>query len=639
MLISSTHLKDFFNEDISTEEISKKLFQLGHENEINGDLIDFEITPNRGDCLSLKGIARELNVFYDISLDKEIFEGELPDLNLEFKNLEKDQCPKISFMHLEIDGEVKNYKPYFENYFKDLSIKKNNFFTDVSNYLSYEIGQPSHCYDFQKIGKRFELKEINYKKDFHCLTDKEIELSGANLVFLKNGLPINLAGVMGDLSTACNKNTKSVLVEFAYFIPEAVIGKSIKYDLNSEAGYKFERGTDPDQINYAIRRFIKIVEDHVSIKNLSLFNENHTENKLKSVEYNLNKVNKILGFDISTEEFNNYLHKLGFGLGNSEILIPSFRHDISSNNDIAEEVARLVGFDNLPIKNINIPKTVTPKANLDDKIRSFLIEKDFNEVINYPFSWEGDEKSIEIDNPLDKQKKFLRKSITESLIQNVLSNERRQQDSCKFFEISNIYFLNGANNKFEMRKHLALIVSGRKGKNFLDFSTFMDEAYIGSIFKELDTDFKFDINEVSRSMLDSKIKYPMFSMEIDIEQLENVFEEFIPNSIPSIKNIKFETISEFPLIKRDLSFQIFKSNKINDLVCFIENYNNNLLKETFMFDFYNDGSKNLVKIGFRFVFQSYKGTLTDSEVDNVIDDIVKSALKIKGVELPGYIKK
>ena len=636
MLISSTHLRDFFNEDISTLEISKKLFQLGHENEVHGDLIDIEITPNRGDCLSLKGIARELSVFYDINLEREIFESDLPGLSLDFNNMETTKCPKISFIHLEIEGEPKTYKPYLNNYFRDLSIKKNNFLTDVSNYLSYEIGQPSHCYDFQKIGKKFTLKEINYKKDFQCLTDKKICLSGTNLVFLKNDLPVNLAGVMGGASTACSSDTKSVLIEFAYFNPEAIIGKSIKYDLNSEAGYKFERGTDPDQIDYAIRRFIKIVQDHVPIKSLSLFNENNINSKLKSVEYNLDKIKKILGFDISNKDFNNYLDKLGFKINESEILIPSFRHDISTNNDIAEEIARLIGFDNLPTKEIVIPKIETSKEDLDDKIRSFLVEKGFNEVINYPFSYQGDDKSIKIDNPLEKQKKYLRKTITESLIKNVLSNERRQQDSCKFFEISDIYALNGVNNEFEMKKRLALIVSGRKGKNHLDFGTFMDKSFIKSIFEELTTDFRFDIDEISRKDLDSKIKYPMFSMEIDIKQLENLFENFTPKSYPSIKEIMFKKVSEFPLIKRDLSFQISDKKRTGDLVGFIENYNNNILKETFIFDFYSDESKNLIKIGFRFIFQSHERTLTDSEVDNVIDDIVKSSLNIKDIELPGY---
>ena len=636
MLISSIHLKDFFNENITTQEISEKLFQLGHENELDGDLIDIEITPNRGDCLSLKGIARELNVFYDISLKKEIFEGDLSDLSLDFTNMEISKCPKISFMHLEIEEEPKSYKPYLNNYFKDLSVKKNNFFTDVSNYLSYEIGQPSHCYDFQKIGKKFELKEINYEKDFHCLTDKKISLSGTNLVFLKNDLPINLAGVMGDESTACSSNTKSILVEFAYFNPEAVIGKSIKYDLNSDAGYKFERGTDPGQINYAIRRFIKIVQDHVPIKNLSVFEENNIDGKLKSVEYNLNKIEKILGFNISKEDFNNFLDKLGFKINDSEIFIPSFRHDISSNNDIAEEIARLIGFDNLPIKKIVIPKIETSKESIDDKVRSFLIEKGFNEVINYPFSRNGDEDSIEIDNPLEKQKKYFRKSITESLVKNVLTNERRQQDSCKFFEISDIYALSGENKELEMKKRLAMIVSGRKGKNHLDFSKLMDDAYIESIFEELTTDFRFNINEITRTGLDSKIKYSMFSVEVDMEQLEEMFEDFSLERYPSVKEIKFKKVSEFPLIRRDLSFQTSHKERIDDLARLIENYDNDILKETFMFDFYNDESKNLIKIGFRFIFQSSERTLTDSEVDNIIDDIVKSSFDIGDIKLPGY---
>ena len=161
MKIAYPHLLNFLKEKPSLGELSEKLLQLGHEHEIEGDIIDLEITPNRGDCLSLKGIARDLNYFYKAELDRDSYEGDIPKLDFSFQNKAKDLCPNISFIEIEINGQVSGYKPYLEDYFKDLTINKNNFFTDVSNYLAYETGQPTHSYDASKINETFVLEKRN----------------------------------------------------------------------------------------------------------------------------------------------------------------------------------------------------------------------------------------------------------------------------------------------------------------------------------------------------------------------------------------------------------------------------------------------------------------------------------------------
>ena len=180
-------------------------------------------------------------------------------------------------------------------------IKKNNFFTDVSNYLSYEIGQPTHCYDFTKLHSGLKLTRIKKDHDFKKITNKQINIKESDLVFTLKETPINLAGVMGGFSTGCTQNSKTVLVECAYFEPESIIGKSIKYDLNSEAAFKFERGTDPDIIEMALRRFIKIVEDHTTLKDLKIYKEDNFKKDPRFIEYDLKKINSILGVEVIEE--------------------------------------------------------------------------------------------------------------------------------------------------------------------------------------------------------------------------------------------------------------------------------------------------------------------------------------------------
>ena len=159
MKIIYQDLLRFLKDRPSKELISEKLFQLGHENELNGDLFEMDLTPNRGDCLSLLGLARDLNAFFEAQLEVELFKEDFEPLNINFQNLSPNSCPKISFLEIEISDTVANYEDYLESYFKNLGINKNNFFTDISNYLSYELGQPTHCFDANSIDGTLYFEE------------------------------------------------------------------------------------------------------------------------------------------------------------------------------------------------------------------------------------------------------------------------------------------------------------------------------------------------------------------------------------------------------------------------------------------------------------------------------------------------
>ena len=154
-----------------------------------------ELTPNRGDCLSLHGLVRDLAPFYEIDLTDDIYEKEIKKLDIGFVNNALEACSHISFLKIDIEGDIAPYNGQLKEYFKDLSINKNNFFTDISNYISYE-GQPTHCYDAKKIGIFF-IRNHRRNKKFNSLLEKEIVIKGKNLVFLQDEKVINLAGVMG----------------------------------------------------------------------------------------------------------------------------------------------------------------------------------------------------------------------------------------------------------------------------------------------------------------------------------------------------------------------------------------------------------------------------------------------------------
>ena len=217
MKIAYKHLLENIIENPSIKEISDCLFQLGHEHEIEENIFDMEFTPNRGDCLSINGLLRDLSVFYNVNINQETYNDNLNKLAIDFENLSQDICPHISFLKLEVDNIPNNYKDYLNDYFTDLNINKNNFFTDVSNYISYENGQPTHCYDADKIDGKILFKELHTDQEFKTLLGKKIYLTGKNHVFLLNDKVINLAGVVGGKETSCSSDTKTVLVECAFF--------------------------------------------------------------------------------------------------------------------------------------------------------------------------------------------------------------------------------------------------------------------------------------------------------------------------------------------------------------------------------------------------------------------------------------
>ncbi|MDB3996980.1 phenylalanine--tRNA ligase beta subunit-related protein, partial [Gammaproteobacteria bacterium] len=287
-----------------------------------------------------------------------MFDGNIKPYALDFINKAPKACPHISFLKIDIEENIRSYKGLLQDYFSDLKINKNNFFTDISNYISYETGQPTHCYDAEKITDLISLDMISGEHKFITLVGKKIELTGENLVFLdKNNNIINLAGVMGGANTSCSRNTKSVIIECAYFKPEVILGKSVKYDIKSDAAHKFERGTDPSCHEQVLRRFIKIVENHASIKNIQIFNKNYAEPALNAIAFDEIKLNKILGTSISKKEIEGYLLKLGFNITDNKIVPPSYREDIKTANDIAEEIARVIGYNNIQSTPLIISKS------------------------------------------------------------------------------------------------------------------------------------------------------------------------------------------------------------------------------------------------------------------------------------------
>ncbi len=631
MKVAYQDLINFLSETPSKEALSDKLFQLGHEHEIHDDIFEMELTPNRGDCFSLIGLARDLNIFFGNSQALDIYEDDIELLEINFKNSSSKDCPRISFLEIEIGEVKKQYKPYLENFYNSIGGNRTNLFTDISNYISYELGQPTHCFDRETIKKQLVFENKSCDSKFKTLLGTEINLQDDNCIFSMGGEVISLAGVMGGASTACSQKTKKVLIECAYFNPESIIGKSTKYNLVSDAAHKFERGVDIAAQELVLRRFAKVVQDHSNIKSIKLRSFIEEDIKNISIPVDINKINKILGTNIEEDECLNYLKRLGFDASN-KIKVPSYRHDIKTNNDLAEEIARVIGYNNIDSRPLHLKKIIDDKYNSNQfRIRSFLTQNGFSEVINFPFTSKKKKYSINIDNPLDSKRNNLRTSLKDSLTENLLYNERRQKDSLKLFEISDIY---SKDKHLEQQKKLGIIISGRLGNNYRDFTKKLDYKYLYELLNKDRNNNLFDIIEISRNTLDTKKKDKIFFVEISLESIPN---NLFPNIVIDRKTefITYEPVSELPSSTRDFSFSINDLSKVNIVINMLDGVSDELIKNSFIFDFYENDKFNTVKLGYRFIFQSNIKTLSDEEINKKVSEIIEPILQLDGVSIPG----
>ena len=640
MKVAYQHIINFIPSKPSIDDISKRFFQLGHEHVLSEDIFDMEITPNRGDCLSLKGLLRDLGAFYEISHTDKLYENEIKPLKIDFVNKAIEACPSISFLKIETDGKIKPYQGALKNYFENLEINKNNFFTDVSNYISYETGQPTHCYDSRKIKDSFSLEMLDENCEFETLLDKKIKLNGNNLVFMQDNSVINLAGIMGGINTACTEKTTSTIIECAYFNPESIIGKTIKYDINSDAAHKFERGVDPLCHERVLRRFISVVEEHTNITNIEITQKEYKKYKEVKIPFSLHKINKILGMSLSKDEMKGYLSKLSFKNTENEIIVPSCRGDVRTHNDIAEEIARIIGYDNIPTQQFCVPNNLYLNKSqkfLEKKIKDAMVYNGFFEVINNPFVKDCSHNSITLDNPLDINKSHMRTNLKNSLINNLLYNEKRQQDSIKLFEIADVYY----SHKEEIchSKMLGIICSGRVGRNYEDFSKIIDVSFLSTLLKKTFPDNDINPIIISRENLESKQKNEIVYFEIELDKINFIEHDDYKNKKEELNKYNFTKyipVSQYPSSIRDLSFAVKDIDKFFELQNFLLSYKEDLIKEIFVFDFYNNERKNEIKIGFRIIFQSSISTITEKQVTQIMNKIISAALSIESVEIPGF---
>ncbi|MEK9780628.1 MAG: hypothetical protein VW418_04270, partial [Gammaproteobacteria bacterium] len=383
-----------------------------------------------------------------------------------------------------------------------------------------------------------------------------------------------------------------------------------------------------------------IVSDHANIKNVEIYKDTFVDYIPIKIPFDVKKISDILGISNDKKAFEEYLRKLGFDIIDNKIIVPSYRNDVKNLNDIAEEIARVIGYNNIPATSFQMSPidAVSDIKILELNVKDFLIKNGFFEVVNNPFVNVEEDNAIKVDNPLDSNRQYIRTNLKRSLIENLLYNERRQQDSIKLFEISDVYSID---RNLKNKKVLGIICSGRVGKNYLDFSKKINIKYVRNLIKELLPATNINPINIDRKSLNTKQNNEIIYLELELHSLNDLGPDLISNKKRHSKDynfIKYIPVSEFPSSTRDLSFSIKNIDKYNEIQEYLLGYESDLIKEIFIFDFYNNQKNNEIKLGFRFVFQSTTSTITENEVNSVMKDIINHALSIDSITIPGLLK-
>lgn len=598
---------------------------------INSDTIfDLEITPNRGDCLSHLGVAREIGAILHKSVKKSpiklkmINEPASSALKLEVN--EKKLCPNY-FTRIVKNVSVGPSPEWLKSRLEICGIKSINNIVDITNYIMLDLGQPMHAFDLDRIDKHKIIIRKAKKSEKIVTIDHDTKiLTGDELVIADSKKPIAIAGVMGGAYSEISNHTKNIVIEAAEFERKSIRNTSKKYSI-TEASYRFERGIDPVLIEYSLNKAAKMIQDIAGGTILSGIVGYKSNYKKHELIFNYKKINNLLGTTLNDQQINSILISLGFKISNNICLIPSYRSDVSIWQDLAEEVVRIYGLNKIKLSPIK--KTPAPKKSsyyYNEYLKDILASIGFNEIFSYPFMSESDLKNsklkandlLEVINPTQPENKFLRNSLIPGLLKSISKNPTF--DPIMMFEIGNIF------SKKKESTYLGVATSGKMAFELINKAK---DLLLNTLNLNINQD---KIRELKREELRKlKIKKPsVYAFELDLTSLNDsihVPEKKLGLNTTTDK-VRYRPVSKYPSYTRDLAFVLNKKIKSNDVSKTIYD-TSDLVNRVELFDEFSSNKlgKNKKNLAFHVNLQSSSKTLEDKEAKQIVLKIINSIIK------------
>ncbi len=630
---------------------------------LDDKIIDFELTANRGDLLSILGMAYEISSIYN----KEVHVPDLKhneieeDVNNEFNlNIETENCSLFLAKKVK-DIVIKESPDFIKNRLIACGIRPINNVVDISNYVMLELGQPLHFYDSDNLGDTILVRMAKNGEELVTLDSTKRILNENDIVITNGKEVVGLAGVMGGMNTEVENTTKNVLIEAAIF-DSVKVRKTSNKILRSEASNRFEKGLDPNRTYMAIERACRLLEKYANAKvekGTAIYDK--TENKEKKIKIEYEYINNVLGTNISKKDIVDVFKRLKFETDENEndvlVTVPTRRRDISIKEDLVEEVGRIYGVDKIEGK---LPMVQMKMGSIDKtirKIRHKMCDLGLNETLTYVLINDKDVKKFTTDkfeklkllDPITEERNTLRYSLIPSLYKVYEYNKARENKDICLFEIGKGFWKK--EGVYGEDQKICVLMTG-KYYNKIGFNKQVDFYDIKGVTEEL-LDFlgyggrySFIVpNEIPNELhpgqtasinvnndivgIVGKIhpeveNEDVYVMEINLDKLLN----------KRVGKMKFKEISKFPTIKKDLAILLDKDIASKEVELKIKKKAGSLLQEIKVFDVYEGKNidKNKRSIAYSLTFGNEKRTLNDDEVNNIMENII-SSLENNGIEI------
>ena len=630
---------------------------------LDDEVIDFELTANRGDLLSILGMAYEIGAIYDKNVKNiDISHNEAgEDINKSFKTeVKTENCSKLLVRKVE-NVTIKESPEFIKNRLIASGIRPINNVVDISNYVMLELGQPLHFYDADRLGNTLVVRMAEEGEKLTTLDNIERTLTSEDIVIADSTHGVGLAGVMGGLETEVEEDTKNIIIESAIF-DSVKVRKTSKKIVRSEASNRFEKGLDPERTTMAIERACKLLEEYADGTVVTGTVEyDKTNNKEKEIEISYQNINDVLGTTISKEDILDVYRRLGFEYkenGESVIVkVPTRRLDISIKEDLIEEVSRIYGVDNIQGK---LPIVQMRKGSYDKtqrEIRNKMIALGLNETLSYILINDKDVKKYTLDefeelkllDPITEERNTLRYSMIPSLYKIYEYNTARNQKDISIFEIGKGFYKKG-----EIYGEDTKLCALMTGKYYLELNNTREVDFytIKGVTEELldylgyAGRYSFTKAEMPQELHPGQSAYinvngtnvgiigkihpkitssDVFVMEINLDEL---FKK-------KVGKMKYKEISKFPSIQKDIALLVNKDIDSKEIEKVIKSAGGSMLTNIEVFDVYTgkgilDDKKS---IAYSLTFSDMKKTLTDEEINALMNKIIEAAEKKLGAEL------
>ncbi|EPQ0362127.1 phenylalanine--tRNA ligase subunit beta [Acinetobacter baumannii] len=628
---------------------------------LDDNVIDISITPNRGDCFSIRGIAREVAVINQLQMN----EPEIKSVDATITDEKKvvintDGAPRYLGRVIK-NVNVKAATPeWMEQALARSGIRTHSILVDVTNYVLMELGQPMHAFDLAKIEGTVHVRQAQPQEKLQLLNDQEVELQDDVMVIADDQKALAIAGIMGGLASSVTDDTTDIFLESAFFAPLAIAVRARRFGLHTDSSQRYERGVDFELPLIAMNRASQLIQELAGgeFGPITVVEKSDLLPKREAIELKQAQVDQLLGYKVAAEFITDALTRLGCEVtvqanGEWSVVPPSHRYDMAIYQDLIEEVARIDGYDNIQI---SLPSMDVQLAKYQDRfeiaqLRQTVVTLGYQEAISFSFADAKLEKQLNpqvsplmLANPISSDLAVMRSTLLSSLIPCVQYNLNRQQSRVRFFELGLRFDYQNANSIQDLKQipTLALVAVGSREPeswhakpqpmDFFDFKGEVEEIlaagrvkveYVRSERPWLHPGQSAEILVDGQSIGYLGRLHPSLENELDLSttwvaELDQaaVLQSYVSN---------FTELSRFPSVRRDIALLISDNINVRDIQQLIEKTGGELLDSTWLFDVYTgqgveEGKRSLA---FALLWQHPSRTLEDAEIKSGMDNIIQ----------------